>query len=294
MKFLIKLFSVSFLICAVLYVFSGVASRAQKEENRSLTYLAVGFDSSPANTDVLCLVSYDSRANTVSAIQIPRDTAIKYGNDYLKINSYYSRKISEGATHRLALEELCDEISSLLGVEIDGYAAITTDGLVSLVDFLGGIYIAEKDVPMQLEGIFEAKEGEVFLSGNDALRFVRYRENYTRGDLQRLDAQKIFVRSLANRISERRELFSLLKFAADCDGITIDVDKGRSLSFLLSNAYRLDDTDLQIATLPGEATKYGDTWYYTVDKERSMALISGYFPHYRNSFDKNGTFVYQF
>lgn len=294
MKFLIKLFSVSFLVCAVLYVFSGVASYAQREENRSLTYLAVGFDSSPANTDVLSLVSYDSQANTVRAIQIPRDTAIKYGNDYLKINAYYSRKISEGATQRLALRELCYEISALLGVEIDGYAAITTDGFVDLVDFLGGIYISEKDVPSQQQGAFETKEGKVFLSGNDALQFVRYRENYTRGDLERLDAQKIFIRSLSNRIGERRELFSLLKFSADCDGIIFDIDKGRSLSFLLANAYRLDDADLQIATLPGEAIKYGNTWYYAVDKEKSIALISGYFPHYRNSFDKNGIFVYQF
>ena len=294
MKFLIKLFSLSFLVCAALYVFSGVANATDREGNNSLNYLFVGFDTSPANTDVLCIASYDSEANSVRAVQIPRDTAIKYGDTYLKINAYYSKKISEGATHQSALKALSDKVSELLGVKIDGYVAMTPDGLSDLVDFVGGVYVDENDVPQILRRFFKAKDGKVFLDGESAATFVRYREEYTRGDIERLDAQKVFIKSLVNRIGDRREVFSLFRFALECDEISFEVNKGRTLSFLIENAFKLGSADLQIATLPGEAKTHNGVWYYLVNREKSIALISGYFPHLRDSFDKNRDFIYSF
>lgn len=294
MRFIIKLFSLSFLVCAALYVFSGAASAAHTRENNSLTYLVVGFDSSPANTDVLCVVSYDSEANTVRAVQIPRDTAIKYKDGYLKINALYSRRISEGSTRESALEDLSNEISGILGVNIDGYVAITTKGLADLVDFLGGIYIHEEDIPKQLKERFCSNEGRVLLDGKGALDLVRYRADYTRGDLERLDTQKKFIKSLATRVGARREIFSLLKFASDNEGISFDINKGRSLSFLFENVFRINNADLQIATLPGVAIKHKGVWYYVVNREKSIALIQGYFPHYRDVFDKNKKLVNSF
>lgn len=293
MKFLIKLLSISFLLCSALYVFSGIAS-ASDGKAKSLNYLFVGFDSSPANTDVLCVASYDSEANTVRAVQIPRDTVIKQGDNYLKINSYYSELISEGATHQSALRSLSDMISELLGIEIDGYAAITPKGLSDFVDFLGGVYIDDNDIPSELEDCFEANDGRVFLDGENAVKFVRYRKEYIRGDLDRLDAQKIFIKSILNRIGERRELFSLLRFVSENDEISFEGNKGRSFSILLENIFKVNDADLQIATLPGKAEKHNGVWYYLVNKEKSIALISGYFPHYRYEFDKNRVFIHNF
>ncbi len=293
MKFLIKLISLSFLVCSALYVFSGVAS-ATDRDGKSLNYLVVGFDSSPANTDVLCLASYDCAANTVRGVQIPRDTVIKHGDGYLKINAYYSQKISEGATHQSALSSLSDKIAELVGVEIDGYISITQDGLASLVDFMGGVYVNENDIPREIVDSFEAKDGKVFLDGDDAVAFVRYRKEYTRGDIDRLDAQKVFIKSLLRRIGERRDLFSILRFASENDGISFQANKGRSFSILLENVFRINDADLQIATLPGEAKKYNGVWYYLVNREKSIALVSGYFPHLRNDFDRKRDFIYNF
>ena len=293
MKFLIKLISLSFLICSALYVFSGVV-RATDRDEKSLNYLVVGFDSAPANTDVLCVASYDCEANTVRAVQIPRDSVIKYGDDYLKINAYYSKKVLEGATHQAALGALSGKISELLGIEIDGYLAVSQEGLVSFVDFLGGVYVSESDIPKELSGSFEVEDGKVFLDGDDAIEFVRYRKEYTRGDLDRLDAQKTFIKSLVARIGERRELFSILRFASENDGISFEANKGRSFSILLDNVFKISNADFQISTLPGEAKKHNGVWYYLVNREKSIALISGYFPHLRNEFDTKRDFIYNF
>ena len=292
MRALIKLFSLSCLICSVLYVFSSVADAAAQEEGKSLTFLAVGLDDSPSNTDVLSVITYDSGANTVRALQIPRDTCVRYGDKIIKINAFYSQKLIDGERSDQALMSLSDMVSDLLGIKIDGYAALTTDGFIDFVDFVGGIDVNSSDIPHQIQDSFSSKDGKVHLDGKSALRFVRYRKEYLRGDLERLDTQKIFAKSLFSSLKDKREIFSLFKFISNSDGISFDIDKGRSLSFMLQNVFKASDADFQIATLPGKSVKSEGVWYYIINKGEAESLIKGYFPYSTLGFDTENNFVY--
>lgn len=294
MKVLVKLLSLTCLAWFALCIYANVSLTSEKGSVAEMTYLVVGFDESPANTDVLCVVTYDSDANTVRALQIPRDTAVKYGNDTMKINGYYSRKVAEGATHQSALKALSNKIRTLFGIDVDGYVAVTTNGLRELVDFLGGVYISEGDVPNELKGAFASNNGKIFLSGEDSLRFIRYRSDYVRGDLDRLDAQKTFIKALAHRIGAEKDVLRLIRFSSDLDSITLDINRGSAFSFFISNVFQIGNADFQIATLPGKAVKHNDIWYYLVNKERSIALIQGYFPGSYISFDEEDSLVYSF
>ena len=293
MRILIKLFSVLLLIFSVFSVFSGVVNATAQRNGGSLTFLVVGFDKSPANTDVLCVVSYDSDGDTVRAVQIPRDTCINYGEKNGKINGFYSYNVNKGKTHEESLNLLSDCISQLLGVKIDGYAAVTTDGFVDLVDYIGGININYTDLPQSFREKTEEKNGTVHLDGNSALEFVRYRKDYVRGDIDRLDAQKIFAKAIFTELKEKREFFSLLKFLSNSNGISLSIEHGGSVAFMIKNIFKASNADFQIATLPGNAQKSEGVWYYIVKREEAESLIKGYFPYSYRDFDTKNFFVYE-
>ena len=292
MRVLIKLFSVSFLICSVLYVFSGVASAARAEDP-SLTILLVGFDDSPSNTDVLALVSYDSASNSVRAIQLPRDTYVNYGDKKGKINGFYSYKKIKGETHTEALQSLSDKVSDLLGVKIDGSFAITTDGFVDLVDYLGGVSLDLESVPEPLRSGAVSESGKIRLDGEAALNFVRFRKGYIRADLERMDAQKLFAKALFNTIKSKREFFSLFKFISSNNEISFEIDKGHALAFAMQNVFKAASADFQITTLPGQAVKGQDTWYYIISRKESELLLEEYFPNSHKNFDEENNFIYE-
>ncbi len=53
-------------------------------------FLVIGKDKVGMNTDVIMAVSFDTKKNNVSILQIPRDTYVEYGGYGRKINSVYS------------------------------------------------------------------------------------------------------------------------------------------------------------------------------------------------------------
>ena len=291
MKFLIKLFSFSFLICSVLYVFSNTADASTARRKQSpISILVVGLDSSPANTDVLGVVSYAPPSNTVSAIQIPRDTYIRYGEQKGKINGLYSRFVAAGASHAEALSKLSDTVSEALGVQIDGYVAFNSEGFIEAVDFLGGVDINASDLP-QVLNFKESSNGKIHFDGREAFDLVRYRKEYLRGDLERLDVQKVFIRALCQKLKEQREIFSLLRFLSTNENIFSSFNDSFYASVLIENMFRIRAADIQMATLPGKAVKYNNVWYYTVSRREAEALMNGYFPDSHKAFDPGNYFI---
>ena len=84
----------------------------------------------------------------------------------------------------------------------------------------------------------------------------------------------------------------MLKFISDSDEFLLEFDKGRSLSFAIENFYKIPSADFQMATLPGKAQKYGQVWYYIVNRAAAEAQVDGYFPYKTEKFDIQNVFVY--
>ena len=97
------------------------------------TFLLAASDQSSGNADTIIVASYDTEAQKVGMVSVPRDTLLESG----KINAAYHK----------GPENLRDTVSDLLGVPIDYYVAVDVDGFVALVDELGGI---EFDVPVRM------------------------------------------------------------------------------------------------------------------------------------------------
>lgn len=180
---------------------NGALAKERTEGGRSI--LLIGTDEVAQNTDTLLLLWMNERTNTLSLLQIPRDTFVFYEGQEGKINGIYAREAAKRG-ERAAAEALTASLSSLLGLSIDRYAVFDAEATASLVDVLGGVSVK---VPFPMEYKDEAqnltislKEGEQILSGEEAVGFLRFRQGYLDGDLGRLDTQMIFLSALAERL----------------------------------------------------------------------------------------------
>lgn len=131
------------------------------------TFLLVAKDQVGSNADTMIVCTYDTVAQTVGMVSIPRDTLVESG----KLNAVYQQGI----------EALRDTISDMLGIPIDFYVGVNMDGFKELVDELGGIefnvpvHMAYDDPTQDLHIHYEP--GLQHLDGQDVLNVARCRKN---------------------------------------------------------------------------------------------------------------------
>ena len=145
---------------------SGSSGDLERREH-AYTFLLVAKDQVGVNADTMIVCTYDTEAQTVGMVSVPRDTLVESG----KLNSVYQKGI----------ETLRDTISDMLGVPIDFYVGINMEGLKVLVDELGGI---EFDVPIHMayddptqDLHIHYEPGLQHLDGQDVVNVARCRKN---------------------------------------------------------------------------------------------------------------------
>ncbi|WP_346674492.1 LCP family protein [Enorma phocaeensis] len=215
--------------------------------------LLLGTDGRPGETsyraDTIILARIDPTQQQVTLISIPRDTCITYKGETMKINAAHTEEGAAGMVE--AVNELC-------GIEISHYAEISFDGLVQLVDALGGV---EVNVPDEIDdpkaADFTIEPGLQTLNGEQALAFCRSRA-FADGDYTRMRHQRIFVAALANTILNKTDATQLPGIIdAMADMVATDLSLPDILS--LANAMRGMDTDsMWTANIPSHAG--GDTY----------------------------------
>lgn len=267
-----------------------------ESENKKFNSLIVGFDDAAQNTDVLILVSYDLTDNTVNFMQIPRDTYVNYNGGGRKINSLFAHFLNGGRDKSSALSQLTDFVSENFGISIDCYAAVTISQLTDIVDAIGGVTVnvpfdMKYDDPEQNLHI-DIKAGTQTLDGENSLKFIRFRKSYVRGDLARLDAQKIFINALAHELKSGK-MPQKIKAAAI---IAKDINTNASVTdiFRMYSSASEKETAIRSFTVPGDAYKdeKSGEWYYVVNKKSAENAIIMNINCGRNvEFDKNGVFV---
>jgi LCP family protein required for cell wall assembly len=179
-----------------------------------ITFLVVGTDSMPgrafqnAITDTMMVVSMDKKTGKVTMISVPRDTSafdLYYGgwaesglklNELVNnlINGYYKSPDPPMIT-------LKKEISYLVGLPIDYYAALDLGGFASMINAIGGIDIYnERGIDDPSTGI-EMGVGPVHLNGSLAILYVRSREGAGGSDYQRAARQQALLVALEKKVA---------------------------------------------------------------------------------------------
>ena len=292
------IFRIAFILFAFSLVFVPIKEKAQSvaaaSDANSYTYLIFGMDDAAENTDAILLVSYNSNSERLSILQIPRDTYARSERGVHKINALYRIEQLSGYSKKESLDRTATYISNALGVKIDAFFGFGTKALVDGIDALGGITVTMPYDYTFTDGqgnpIFEMQKGDNLLSGRQSEYFVRHRQSYELGDLDRLDAQKLFIAGVINTLKNGVSLSRVLSVVgAVSDGVVTDASLTDAAVLFFKHRGSIASADVRYATLPGKAIFDNDdgVWYYVPAKAASSALLLNFFDT-SGIFDENG------
>lgn len=252
----------------------------QKQEERKretfdepFTVLLLGSDARAddpdmgARTDTIILVRVDPTINRISMVSIPRDTRIEIeGQGFQKFNAAYT---FGGPSGTIAA------VKELTGVDIDHYAEINFEGLVGLVDAIGGIDVVVDEEIDDEDAGGHIDAGEQHLDGEHALILARSRA-YVDGDYSRQANQRKVIMAIINKglTAPATELSGLIKASTKF----LKTDKGIDFDFIYDLADQIrhnNDYPVEIftATVPSSTATIDEVSWVIADTAGVKAMM---------------------
>lgn len=221
----------------------------------------------PQRTDTLLLLRMDFREGRLIGLSIPRDSRVYVDGELDKINHAHAYG---------GIELTMQTIRDFLGIDLDYYIEVDYETVKAVVDAAGGVRytIPEEAEPVRGE-IFHV--GDHVLNGEETLSFLRHRQGYPNGDIDRVKAQQAFIRETAKQVisPQRFYRYPLVLHAFRTNAKTnlpalplLPKAPGMLLSGL---------SNIEMHTIPGEGEMIDGTSYYVVDSEGTIALVNELF-----------------
>jgi len=228
------------------------------------TFLVAGTDKNDYHTDTIMVISLDTAGNKANIVSVPRDTQVDVPRNPKKINSAYAVG---------GVDQLKEEIKSILGFSPQYYIVVDLEAFKKLVDAVDGV---EYDIPQDMDendpsqGLhIHLKQGMQILDGDKALQLVRYR-GYPSADIGRMETQQHFLMALANKLLTVLNAPKITQFI-DIFKQHVETDLSlREMQWFARKLMQLDtEKDLTVQTLPysGFGDYRGHNYLYLAGKD---------------------------
>jgi len=226
-------------------------------------------ENAPSRSDTMMVVSVDPPRRRLTVLSIPRDTRVEIpGHGPDKINA----ALALGGP-ALAMQT----VQNLLDVPIDRYMVLNIEGLIRMVDLIGGI---DLEVPTNMRYTDRAgglrirlKKGFQHLDGKKAHEFVRFRHD-SHGDIGRIGRQQAFIQAVTKKLLSPQGLFSIPQLVGALqENVETDIDGGQLLA-IAAYAKGLDRDEIRMAMLPGEYSSGMKASYWLVKEDRARRLTA--------------------
>ena len=261
--------------------------------------LLLGVDEGGMRSDTIMLASLNGKTGKLNVMSIPRDTRVRVGNYYQKINAAIgigAQEVRKGNIKEP--EELTvQKVKLLTGMPIHYFMSIDFDGFKEVIDALGGVefevpFRMKYDDPVQNLHI-DLQPGLQVLDGEAAHDFVRFRKGnagypgYAMGDLGRIEAQQAFIKAL---IQQKVNAKYLLKADELFEVVVRNVRTNYTAKDLIRHLGAISKVDSELMTmyqLPGAAKTIGGVSYFLCDERATQELVDTVFsPSYDGDNDK--------
>lgn len=238
-------------------------------------FLLAGVDSTGeetgTRTDTLMLIKADSNNNTVDMISIPRDSYVSINGKMDKINAAHSYG---------GIDLTMSVVRDFLGINLDKYMVISFEAVIKGIDALGGMDV---DVSQDVAAAMGISPGIHTMSGDEVLKYVRFRKGYQNADLGRINTQQDFLKQFIKEATKPSNLPKLPKvYAAMKPYIKTNMNI-KDLSSLAMKFKFADSSNLNSVRLEGEGFNMGGISYYKIYPESIENIRSTYL----NSFLRN-------
>ncbi len=252
-------------------------------------------------TDTIIVAAYYPRTQQASMLSIPRDTFVgkseSTAGGYDKINAVYTDHGIEG---------LLKKVNDITGLSISNYILVKNEGLIQLVDEIGGV---EFDVPIDMnydDGKqnlhIHLSKGLQRLNGLQAEGVLRFRHNndwttysteYGDNDLGRMRTQREFIKETLKqtiKLSNITKINDLIQIAYN--NIETNVDINYVMKYTPA-AIDFDVSAIESANLPGASDRFGpyNAWFFKPNKTESKEIVEKLFTSKQDLYDSGATEV---
>ena len=260
--------------------------------------LVVGIDQEAHLADVTMLVNVNTKDNSITVMQIPRDTLITTGVTTNKINAQFPSLMNvayhSGVSNATlsALSDYARMLEKSLCVKIHNAVVVSLEGFRGIVDAVGGVDIYVPG-PMYYEDpeqdlYISIKEGYTWMDGATAEGFVRFRSGYVQGDLGRVNAQKIFLTALYSKVLQKVKSLDVASITALANQVikytTTDMSVADMVFYVRSFA-NIGMESVTMLTMPGDMENSGN--YYVMNRSRTLGVINQHFNIYSKSIENS-------
>lgn len=186
----------------------------------TISLVVAGYDRSAEDgeeeiglTDMILYLQWDCDRNKLEVLQVPPNLYVGWSTGQAEAGEGEENaanptgqgsttgRINAVARETGGLQGLCDEITAMTGLPVDGYLGMDLNGLGDIVEYIGGV---EVDIPQEIEnGGSYLPKGRYLLDRSSVEFLVRERRSYAYGDM---DRQRVL-----------RSVFAgLLRYAQSC------------------------------------------------------------------------------
>ena len=215
---------------------------------------------SSSRSDVNIVLTINPKSEKVLITWIPRDY-------YVNINdSEFKDKLTHAGIY--GIDSSIYAVEKLLNVDINYYVKVNFTSVIDVVDLLGGIEVYN-DETFQIENGNVYKKGNLKLTGEQALEFVRERKSVTGGDLGRGKNQIKVLEALIDKAMSKniiKSYNSLLNSLAD-DFVT-NMSQSTMTTFIKKEINRRRDWKIESNILTGT-----DSYEYSYTYKNSALYV---------------------
>lgn len=225
-------------------------------------------------TDTMIVATVNPNLGTIKMLSIPRDSRVEIvGNKTVeKINHAYARG---------GVAMSIDTVENLLSIPIDYYVAVNMEGFLSVIDTVGGIEVTN-DMDLA-HGSYSFPQGEIKLSGKEALIYSRIRYEDPRGDFGRQMRQKQILEAL---LKEAKDPKIILQLGDILDVLGDNIRMNFTASELkdFSSLYKKLNNEIDLMQFEnGVGQRIGKYWYYILDEQEVSDISQELNAHLENN-----------
>ena len=174
----------------------------------TISLVVAGYDRSAEDgeeeiglTDMILYLQWDCDRNKLEVLQVPPSLYVGWSTGQAEAGEGEENaanptgqgsttgRINAVARETGGLQGLCDEITAMTGLPVDGYLGMDLNGLGDIVEYIGGV---EVDIPQEIEnGGSYLPKGRYLLDRSSVEFLVRERRSYAYGDMDRQRAQRV-------------------------------------------------------------------------------------------------------
>lgn len=241
-------------------------------ETDSVSFLLLGVDQQTKDpdsgvtgrSDTIIVMTANPKTNEMKMVSIPRDT-------YTEIEGRGMDKINHAhAFGKIPLATAA--VENLMDIPIDYVVSINMEGLIRLVDVVGGITV-NNDLDFSYGG-FNFKKGTITLDGKAALAYSRMRKEDPQGDFGRQNRQRQVITAITEELISPKTLLNfneLLDVLGNNVQTNVTFDDVKKLQSSYLKAFRNME---QLSFTQGQGQIINKIWYYIMN-ESELSEIQG-------------------